>query len=166
MDCQGLMTLHDYNAYANNLVLDVVARVPEDDLTRETSPSHGSVRKLLCHMLTSEAFFLRSVQERVLELPDLFQMSDLRPYWQNLAMEIHTTLSTMQERDLHHKVPVRIRDRVFRLPVWQLFTQSALHSTHHRGELSILLTQLGFPLPTLDPIIQFAETSGQPWPWK
>jgi uncharacterized damage-inducible protein DinB len=40
-----------------------------------------------------------------------------------------------------------------------------MHSTHHRGELSIVLTELGYPLPTLDIIVHFAEQSGQAWPW-
>jgi uncharacterized damage-inducible protein DinB len=56
--------------------------------------------------------------------------------------------------------------QTLRLPVWQLLIQGFLSSTHHRGELSIVLTQLGHPLPTLDIIIHFVEQSGQTWPWK
>jgi uncharacterized damage-inducible protein DinB len=45
-----------------------------------------------------------------------------------------------------------------------LMLQSLIHSVHHRGELSIVMTGLGHPLPTLDIILHFARESGQPWP--
>jgi uncharacterized damage-inducible protein DinB len=45
-----------------------------------------------------------------------------------------------------------------------LLAQAFVHSTHHRGELSIVLSHLGHPLPTLDIIIPFVTWSGQKWP--
>jgi len=56
-----------------------------------------------------------------------------------------------------------IRNHPLTLPRWQMLAQSLLQSIHHRGELSIVMTQLGYPLPTLDPIIQFIKESGQVW---
>lgn len=44
--------------------------------------------------------------------------------------------------------------------------QAFVQSTHPRGELSIVLSQLGQSLPTLDIIIPFVTDSGQVWPGK
>ncbi|MFN8455860.1 MAG: hypothetical protein U0401_14540 [Anaerolineae bacterium] len=41
-----------------------------------------------------------------------------------------------------------------------------LHSAQHRGELSILLSELGHPLLIDDIIVRFTEESGQSWPFK
>ena len=38
------------------------------------------------------------------------------------------------------------------------------NSIHRRGELSIVLSGLGHPLPTLDIILHFFAQSGQEWP--
>ncbi|MDO9121852.1 MAG: DinB family protein, partial [Anaerolineaceae bacterium] len=62
-------------------------------------------------------------------------------------------------------VDIPIGEHPFKLARWQLLTQSLLHSAHHRGELSIVMTGLGHPLPTLDAIIAFIHESGQTWPW-
>jgi uncharacterized damage-inducible protein DinB len=52
------------------------------------------------------------------------------------------------------------------LPLWLLLMQAFVHSTLHRGELSIVLSNFGHPLPTLDIIIPFIEWNGQIWPTK
>ena len=49
----------------------------------------------------------------------------------------------------------------FNFPVWQIVLQVYNHSMIHRGELSILLTELGHPLPNMDILIQFGEQTGQ-----
>ncbi len=69
------------------------------------------------------------------------------------------------DADLDRQVQVTLRGRPFQFPMWQLLSQAFVHSTHHRGELSIVLTELGHPLPTLDIIVHFAKESGQAWPW-
>nr|MBP9041735.1 hypothetical protein [Anaerolineaceae bacterium] len=61
------------------------------------------------------------------------------------------------------EITVQIGAGRFTLPRWQLLAQSLIHSIHHRGELSIVMTELGYPLPTLDPILKYVNDSGQVW---
>jgi len=60
-------------------------------------------------------------------------------------------------------VDIQIKQKPFRLARWQMLTQSLIHSVHHHGELSIVMTGLGYPLPTLDPILKYIRDSGQVW---
>jgi len=167
MDRDGLFALHDYNLYANRLMLDVAAQLSEDELVRESNPSHGSVRALLHHMVACEAFFLAScrgntdLKFNTSELPGL---DDIRRYWDELGHEQRDYISSLDENDLARGVSLSLRDRPYHLPIWQLLIQAFVHSTHHRGELSIVLTELGYPLPTLDIIQYFFQQSGQQWP--
>ncbi len=164
----GLLALHSYGVYADNLVLDVVAGLTEEQLTREFSPSHGSIRQLLQHMLATEAGFLARCRDQPLAFDPRqpASLNDIGRLWSDVAREREAFIAGATDAALARELDIQLRERTFRFPVWQLLVQPLVHSIHHRGELSILLTELGHPLPTLDIIIQFAQASGQPWPWE
>ena len=168
MDPQGLSELYAYNAYANELLLQTVIQVPEGQLHAPSSPSRGDVCTLLIHMLAVEKYFLYACtgQAFAFNPGDCDDLEEMRQYWQALETERQNYLGGASQDDLAQEIHIQIREREFRLPRWQLLTQALVHSIHHRGELSIVLSQLGHPLPTLDPIVHFARESGQEWPWE
>jgi uncharacterized damage-inducible protein DinB len=163
----ALLVLHDYNDYANRLVFETAARLSEDAFTSPSSPSHGSVRGLLRHMLGTEFYFLGVCQGSYMEMPPpdeilgLLQLVDL---FAAVACRREKYLKTTHEADILAPVDVKIGPEMLNLPRWQLIAQALMGSAHHRGELSIVMTALGQPLPTLDPIVQFVQLSGQVWP--
>jgi len=167
MNQDGLLALYNYNAYANSLVIETVAQLTEAKFTQASSPSHSSVRELLMHMLESEAFFLSVCTGHPMEeLPSDTTLADIHRFCDNLAKETYDYLVKLTDIDLIQEIEVPISHQLLRLSKWQALVQGFVHSTHHRGELSIVLTELGYPLPTLDIIIQFVEQSRQQWPLK
>ncbi|HVO70827.1 MAG TPA: DinB family protein [Aggregatilineaceae bacterium] len=166
MNKDGLLTLYDYDTYANHLVLDVVARLSEAEFVRRASASHGSVRMLLLHMLGVQEGYLNDCLQRPTERPTLQTFAAIRDYWNRLGEDMRAFIVASTDADLVQELEITLGGHPFRFPRWQMLMQALVHSSHHRGELSIILTELGYPLPTLDIIIQFAEQSGQPWPWK
>jgi uncharacterized damage-inducible protein DinB len=168
MESSMLATLYDYNAYANQLVFETAAHLTEEEFTQRSSPSRESVQVLLRHLLMTETFFLESCLERAL-LPELDQqvtLADLQSYQQQLAQEQLAYIQMLTDTDLQREIDFQIGPQPLHLPLWQMLIQAFVHSTHHRGELSIVLSQLGHPLPTLDIILPFVEWSGQTWPGK
>src|SRR4051812_27635125 len=59
MDTNDIRQLFDFNAWANGLVLDAVARLGEEDFTRDLKNSFPSVRDTLAHLLFAEWVWLR-----------------------------------------------------------------------------------------------------------
>lgn len=170
LNISALLVLHEYNEYANNLVLDTTERLSDVDLTCNSSPSHQSVLGLLFHMLGTETHFLCGCLGKKLEsqtgdfrMPSLCQ---IREKLSEVSCERIEYLKRATDAEVLQPVEVLIGGKLLTLPRWQLITQSLLHSAHHRGELSIVITNLGRPLPTLDVIIQFVENSGQEWPFE
>ena len=163
----GLLSLYTYNAYANQLVLDTIENLTEKEFVRECSPSRGSVHGLLTHMLECEAFFLAQCQNRSVELDsvDLSTLASIRQYWSKLEQEQLDFIGSLDDDEILRDIPVRIREQSLVFPMWQLLAQALIHSVHHRGELSIVLTELNHPLPTLDIILHFIKESGQNWTW-
>lgn len=163
----GLLSLYTYNAYANKLVLDTTEHLTEKEFVQESSPSRGSVRGLLTHMLECEAFFLAQCQSRSLELDvvDLSTLVRIREYWSRLEQEQFDFIGSLSEGEILRERSVRLREQPLVFPMWELLAQAVIHSIHHRGELSIVLTELNHPLPTLDIILHFIQESGQNWTW-
>ena len=163
MNRDGLLALYQYNAYANHLVLDGLAQLSEDEFTRAPSPSHASIRGLVLHLLECEAWFLALCQGRTLQELSLPTLDDLRRFQRELEQEQLALIPTLAESDLARDLEVQFGQHLLHFPVWQLLVQAFVHSTHHRAELSILLGQMGHPLPTLDIILHFVKESGQSW---
>jgi uncharacterized damage-inducible protein DinB len=166
MQADFLVALYDYNCYANNLVLETAAKLSPAELEYESSPSHHNVLRLLGHMWGVESNFLAACrgEQFLFKRPDNF--AELRQRWEDLASQQKGYLGHLSETDLAAVLPVQISKQPFQFARWQMLTQALIQSTHHRSELSIILTRLGFPLPNLDIIVTFAENSGQLWPWK
>jgi len=125
------------------------------------------VGALLVHMLECEAFFLSCCQGRPFEGLDRAEMSSvtgIQRRWNSLAQEQREVIASLGENDLVREIPLPFGKGHSHLPLWQLLVQAFVHTTHHRGELSIVLSGLGHPLPTLDIILHFFEQSGQEWP--
>lgn len=167
MDRSSLYALHTYNVYANNLVLETASKMTPDELSRQASPSHGSVMNLLLHIFGCEYFFTLECMDVE---PDPAQddrcagsFSSLRECFALLNATRENYLSKVNEFELEEEITINLGRSETKLQRWQFMAQSLLHSVHHRGELSIVMTGLGYPLPTLDPILMYIRDSGQQW---
>jgi len=167
MDKSSLLVLHNYNDYANQLVLDTASRMTEAELIKESSPSHGNVKTLLLHIVLCEyGFILRCLgtpPESVTDDFDNYSFEEIRELYARVAGMRKDYLEIVNENELNEIIPTVIGKHQLALPRWQMLAQSLVHSTHHRGELSIVLTALGYPLPTLDILLEFIKESGQQW---
>lgn len=162
----ALTVLHQYNQYANSLLLESAGLLSEEELTRSSSPSHGSVLGLLQHMIGTEIYFLLECQSLppAPDTDEISSLNQLKELYHQVSSQREEYLQTASEEEMRERIRVKIGSGMVELPRWQFLAQSLVASVHHRGELSIAMTGLGRPLPTLDPIIQFVQESGQEWP--
>ncbi len=161
-----LKKVSEYNSYANGLVLDTVDRLDSDELSRRASPSHSSIFGLLKHILEIEALFLARCQDMQfeLEIEGLGTIEELRSAWEELDQRTHAFLSSINPEDLLKDVSIERKQPQRVVPVWQVLLHILTHSAHHRGELSILLTSMGRPLPELGSLGYFDGQTGQSRP--
>ena len=170
MDRSALLVLHSYNSYANGLVLKTAGALEENAFTAQSSPSHGSVQRLLMHMLAVEASFLAKCRgtkpEQKVFSVDAMTLAEIDAEFAQVADLRGEYLRAISAQELDEVIEILIGGKPLKLARWQMIAQSLISSIHHRGELSIVMTRLGQPLPTLDLILQFVQESGQEWPWK
>lgn len=166
IDRQGLQVLYSYNAHANTLLLDALVQLSDAEYNDVSSPNYTSIGKLATHSFMVERFFLEQCREQPFETINPATAAELRAAWHTLSQSLQEYLATASDEDLRRARTVQMRGHTFEFPAWQLLTQALMHSTHHRGELALMLGAIGHSLPDLDIIIHFWEQSGQPWPWK
>jgi uncharacterized damage-inducible protein DinB len=165
MNRAGLVALYEYHSYATKKLLDAVDKLTDEQLSQEISLSHGTLRRLLQHMLGAETFYLAVCQGHSLDFdPTRFStLEDMRAYWDGLEHRIGRYIEAAEDNELGSMREFRLRGDTYQLPVWKLLIQAFTHAIHHRGEISIILSQLGQPLPTIDIIQHFIEQSSQKW---
>jgi len=167
MNRDGVSSLYSFNTYANTIVLDFVEALSAEAFVRPSSPSHGSVHELLVHMLECEGFFLAQCQGQVFNLAeaDTSTLAGIRKRWLTLQYKQQRYTDSIDNADLAREVVVELGGQTLVVPVWKLLIQPVVHSAHHRGELSIVLTGLGHPMPTVDFLLHHIRATGQPWPY-
>lgn len=158
---EGLLTLASFNDHANSLILETANRLGEVALKTEISPSHKHALGLLWHMLECEIFFLAACQDRSAEEIEIKNLAVLSERWPLIDQDIQAYIAGLNKGEEETIVAVKIASTLYHFPIWQLFAHTFIHTAHHRGEISILFSQLGNPLPTLDAILYFIESSGQ-----
>ena len=167
MDRSSLYALHTYYVYANDLLLETAAKMTVEELTCESSPSHGSVMNLLQHMFGCEYFFTMECMNCVADPSEERlcgrSITELIECFSVLNATRGNYLSKVIDFELEEEITLNLGRGDVTLQRWQFIAQSLLHSVHHRGELSIVMTKLGYPLPTLDPILMYIRESGPAW---
>jgi uncharacterized damage-inducible protein DinB len=163
MNQEGLLALADYHAYATKKMLATVEKLGESQLSQEKSLSHGTIRRLLQHMMGTETFFLTICQGHSLDFdPTRYnRLEEIRAYWDGLLHRMRRYIETVEKDELERGREFQLHERAYELPAWKLLVYAFMHAAHHRGELSVLLSELGQPLPTIDILTHFLETDLQ-----
>jgi len=162
---ESLLVLCDYNTYANQRVLDTAAELIEEQFVKDFEISRGSVQKTLQHMLEGELYFLHLLKGEQFSGVEQPVLGTVGSYWGSTPALFNGFIAEQTDESLQREIDVQFGEYRFHLPVWQMLMESLNHSTIHRGELSVFLTQLGHPLPDMDILIPFIKNSGQVWPY-
>ncbi|MBI5304054.1 MAG: DinB family protein [Chloroflexi bacterium] len=160
-----LSALAEHCANANLELLNTASQLSESDLRAATSPSRDSVFRLIQHLVAGEAYFLARCQGKHIKIDQqaIATMESLKTFANAVSAEMRAFIANLDDAQAQRVMDTQIMDRSFRFPIWQMLVQAFMHSAQHRGELSILLSSLGHPLPTSDIIVQFIQQSGQEW---
>ena len=155
MTKEDVRLLCEYDRWANNRILKLVGALTPEQFTRDLGGSFPSVRDVLLHMVASKWAWLTYWKESFPSdriLTDLFTRSATL-----FQSESVPTLATVQAKwaeveeehvEFVNEVTNDLLDRT--LPVGNtsvslahLMQHLANHSTYHRGQIAMMLRQLG-----------------------
>ena len=153
MNADYARRLYAYNDWANERILTVIATLTPEQYTRNIVSSFSSIRDTLAHTAFAEWLWLQRWKGtspggppewvRVPSFDDLAReiravAADRRAY----LAELPTTETNASYRNTE--------GHPFTMPLADLLTHCANHSTYHRGQLVTMLRQVGATPPNMD----------------
>ncbi len=154
--------LYEYDRWANNRALQAASTLSAEEFTRDLGGSFGSVRDTLVHIVGSEWGWLTCWKEPspssafVTDLvwtqrDALFNASAfpdfaaVRLKWAEIEREQVGFVNGVTNESLGRMLPVRTTQ----ISLAHLMQHLANHSTYHRGQVALMMRQLGAaPLAT------------------
>jgi len=147
--------LFGYNAWANRIILDAVAGLPDEHYFRDLKSSFGGVHGTLCHIVWVEQVWLHRWMGRpnpaVAQGKDLTSLAEVRSRWEAVEQEREGFVATITDSRLEETRLVKPSTggefiHTFR----QMFRHFINHSSYHRGQITTFLRQLGATPPNTD----------------
>ena len=158
-----IRSLYEYNAWANEHVLDAASSLDEDELAKELGASYGSVRGNLLHVLWAKGVWLqRFTGGAAADVPETTAgFEAIRETYAASSDALIRYVAALTEEDLTEKLAYTdTRGNDFEPPLWQPLVHLVNHGTHHRAECAMLLTSLGHAPRQLDYIFFELERDG------
>jgi uncharacterized damage-inducible protein DinB len=148
MTRQDIVTLYEYNRWANGRTLDAVERLDATDFVKDLKNSFPSVRDTLAHILGAEWVWLRRWHgESPTKLPATSEYptaASLRERLQTVDREREAFLTSLTEARLQQPFDYTdLAGNALRLPLVQSMQHVVNHGTYHRGQITTMLRQLG-----------------------
>ena len=161
MNKDDIQLLYEYDRWANNRVLHAVSTLSAEQFTRDLGGSFRSVRDTLVHIIAGEwgwleywtvpshsSAFLADLRERrdTLFNPKAFpSVSAVQSKWAEVEKEQAGFVNRLTDEYLKRMLPFRTTQA----SLAHLMQHLANHSTYHRGQIALMMRQLGAePLAT------------------
>ncbi len=163
MNKYDILTLYDYNYWANARVLQAAANLAPEQFTAPAGLSHGSVRGTLVHILGTETVWRLRCAEGVSlsALPnekDIPTIEVLRERWLAEEQKMRAYLNSLGDEALNQTVQYKTTKGVpFENVLWNLLAHVVNHGTQFRGEAGVALTTYGHSPGDLDLLLFFRE---------
>lgn len=158
MTADDIRLLIAYDEWANRRLLDAAVRLTPEAFSRELGASFGSISRTLIHIMWGEKRWLQFWLDGAL-LPDsppteFPNVASIVAAWSSLESERNTFAKNLSDERL--RTTVMVRGEQYTLA--ELMQHVLNHSTYHRGQVALLLRQLGQAPPATDYRVFLTET--------
>jgi uncharacterized damage-inducible protein DinB len=167
MRAADIVTLFDYNDWANRRILTATAKVTPEQYMAPADVSYQSLHGTLVHVLAGEVMWRKRCQEgvspaRLLTPDDLPTHAALLDCWRDEAATMRGYLASLTDADLDRVVHyTNQHGKTYDTVLWHILTHLVNHGTQHRSEAAILLTNYGASPGDIDMILYHRERQGQ-----
>ncbi|MBI3359876.1 MAG: DinB family protein [Chloroflexi bacterium] len=163
MNKADILTLYDYNYWANERVLRAAEKVRAGQFTAPARLSHGSLRGALVHVLAAEVVWRLRCQEGLSpsSLPAASEfptIESLRSRWRDEEQAMRGYLAGLTDDRLNGVVRYTTTKGVrHENTLWHLLAHVVNHGTQFRAEAAVALTECGHSPGDLDMLAFFRE---------
>lgn len=165
MNQTAILTLFDYNYWANSLVVYESAQLAPDQLAAPYPVSHASLLGSLVHIYAAEYVWRQRCQNGISPsvLPaeaDFPSLDALRRAWAEEELAMRFYLEGLDDQALNQKIRYQTTKGVAQENIlWQLLAHLVNHGTQFRAEAAVALTAYGRSPGDLDLLRYLRETA-------
>lgn len=154
------LRLHlDYSAWASQRLLDVAAKLSEEELTRDFKTADKTVLDTLVHIYAADRIWLSRVlaePRATFSDPEDRDLTLLQTEWPALHQRWKLWLRDFNDDDGKRLIEYKdMKGHPYSQPLWQILLHVVNHGTHHRGQISGFLRTMGRMPPPLDLIAYY-----------
>jgi uncharacterized damage-inducible protein DinB len=136
---------YQYNAWANNRILDTASTLDEEQYRANTNPSFGSVHNTLVHIMSAQWIWLSrwiGSSPKIHMDPTTFpNLTEIRVQWIEIESNTQLFISRTTEDEIIGSIFfINSRNEKKIYPLWQLMLHQVNHATQHRSEIALILT--------------------------
>jgi uncharacterized damage-inducible protein DinB len=148
MNRQDIVTLFEYNTWANTRSLEVSASLSPDQFVRDLGNSYPSVRDTLAHILGAEWIWLcrwrGESPSKGLSAGEFPTVASLKERFDDVEREWRAFVEVQPEARLAQPFTYRdLAGNTHSLLLVQSMQHIVNHGSYHRGQITTLLRQLG-----------------------
>ena len=161
MNKGDIQLLYEYDRWANLRVLQAASTLTPEQFTRDLGGGFRSVRDTLLHIIGGEWIWLtywkdpprdpasladlKTLRDAQFRPEDFPNVAAVKAKWTEVARAQAEFVGALTDSALETMLPARGSE----LKLAHLMQHLANHSTYHRGQVALMLRQLGAePLPT------------------
>jgi uncharacterized damage-inducible protein DinB len=155
-----LSTLLDFHYWARDRVLDAAGRLIPEQFTRDLGGSFTSVRETLVHIYWADWAWYQiwhgTFPSGPLAVDELRDLESIRRTWKEHESKVRAFIGALGEADAHRVVEFRRPDgSAGAFPIAHMVQHLVNHGTYHRGQLTMMLRQLGVQPPESTDLIRY-----------
>lgn len=144
-----------YNVWANKLLVDVIGKLGEEEISREINSSFPSLYKTMQHMWLAEEVWWQRLKlvEHVNLQSEKFtgSFAELSSIHAKQSQQWVEWVAAATENQLQHVFAYVRNKEQLKMPVYQMIQHVFNHATYHRGQLVTMLRQSGVDkIPSTD----------------
>lgn len=160
-----LKDLAGYHAWANERLLKACEALTPEQFTRNLGGGFPTIQATLVHMIDVDSLWLARLKGDTVQDVGPEQVptvASAREQLAALAARLQAYTAALDEAEARRPLVVRPRHGgEYRHPAWEIVLHMVNHGTHHRGQVSTMLRQVGAVPPAMDLVYYLRERSGQ-----
>ena len=140
-----------YNRWMNSKIFTVCEDIPDSERKRDMSAFFKSIHGTLNHILYGDIAWLERLRDNTytpgtIENNLFADFEALKKKREETDREIIEWANSLEQQYLRqdHTYTTNVDNKTRDLPVWVLATHMFNHQTHHRGQVTTLIKQLGY----------------------
>jgi len=143
-----IASLYEYNAWANERVMQVAEQVSSEQLAGPVEGMYGSILDTAAHLLGVEENFLLLMSGGETKRPDKPDIPTIRQRLAASGAGFDRFIANLKGDELARRFTVPWFKRQFTIE--DGLVQVCIHSTEHRADLCAALTRAGLKTPPID----------------